>query len=379
MSLQFNKDEIKEALLLEDIEELVNELGGHPEIINDETLVSQTICHNHPGEGSKKLYYYDNTKLFNCYTDCDGSFDIFELVCKVKNLEDSEDKWELPRAVRFVASFFGMGGQNVEEDYQISIKDALSYIQKKIDKKETRAKQIVQLKHYDGNVLKYLPRPRITPWLVEGMTQAAIDRANISYDPVNHGIVIPHYDENGLLIGIRERTLIKEREKYGKYMPAVLNHKMFNHPLGFALYNLNLSKDNIRKFQTAIIFEGEKSAIKYASFFGFENDISVAACGSSISNYQISLLLSLGVKEIIIAFDKQYQKKCDAEHLRLAKKLENLHLRFGNLVQISYLFDLENALNYKDSPVDQGKEIFFELYKNRIQIKEDKKLICNIS
>ena len=49
-------------------------------------FTARTICHNHLGEGSRKLYYYDNTKLFQCYTDCAGSFDIYELICKVKTI-----------------------------------------------------------------------------------------------------------------------------------------------------------------------------------------------------------------------------------------------------------------------------------------------------
>lgn len=52
---------------------------------------------------------------------------------------------------------------------------------------------------------------------------------------------------------------------------------------------------------------GEKSCLLYASYFGMENDISVAVCGSSLSNYQIQLLLDLGIQELIIAFDKQFK------------------------------------------------------------------------
>ena len=37
----------------------------------------------------------------------------------------------------------------------------------------------------------------------------------ICFDPKNYGIVIPHFDINNNLVGIRERTLIDENEKYG--------------------------------------------------------------------------------------------------------------------------------------------------------------------
>jgi len=62
---------------------------------------------------------------------------------------------------------------------------------------------------------------------------------------------------------------------------------MYNHPLGMNLYNFNNSRRNIPKLKKAIIFESEKSCLKYQTYFGFENDISVACCGSNITAYQM--------------------------------------------------------------------------------------------
>ena len=144
---------------------------------------------------------------------------------------------------------------------------------------------------------------------------------------------------------------------------------MYNHPLGFSLYNLNNSKKAIFQFKKAIVFEGEKSTLLYASYFGEESDISVACCGSNLINYQVKLLLSLGVKEIIIAFDKQFQKIGDNEWQKWVVKLKTIYNKYGNYINISYLFDKENILKYKDSPIDCGKENFLQLFKNRITIE----------
>ena len=84
--ISFNKDEIRESLDIHNIFELLNEWGGNPEYTQF-GIISATICHNPPGEGSKKLYYYENSGLFRCYTGCDASFDIFELVIKVMNIQ----------------------------------------------------------------------------------------------------------------------------------------------------------------------------------------------------------------------------------------------------------------------------------------------------
>lgn len=80
--LVFDKNEIKESLSTEDIYNLLQEWGGEPEFTSF-GIISSTICHNLPGEGSRKLYFYENSELFKCYTECDSTFDIFELAIKV--------------------------------------------------------------------------------------------------------------------------------------------------------------------------------------------------------------------------------------------------------------------------------------------------------
>ena len=113
----------------------------------------------------------------------------------------------------------------------------------------------------------------------------------------------------------------------------------------------------------------EKSCLKYASYFGQDNDISVACCGSNLINYQVKLLLSLGVQEIIIALDKQFQKIGDKEWEKWTTKLKTLYNKYGNYVNISYMFDKDNLLEYKSSPIDEGKDKFIQLFKNRITIE----------
>ena len=381
--MKYNKDELeklKEGLTIEQVFELVAELGGEPQMKGD-FFVSKTICHNPTGFGSYKLYYYENTKLFKCYTDCSTTFDIYELVQKVKKVNGemksyytkegvlTPREWGLTDAINYVIAYFNLSFESTDftvsqdslEDWEI-----FKNYERIRDIKEKE--QIVELKEYDSNILKYLPRPHILPWEEEGITYEVMIDRGIAYNPKSQGIVIPHYDINGTLIGIRERTLVKEEEKYGKYKPSILNRQMYNHPLGFNLYNLNNSKENIKLIQKAIVFEGEKSPLLYASYFGKENDISVACCGSSLISYQVHLLLSLGVKEIIVGMDKQFQEIGDDEWIRLTNKLKTIHDKYGAYTQISYLFDKGDLLGYKDSPIDRGPEVFMKLFKERITI-----------
>ncbi len=356
-------ENIKNNLSIDQVKDLLYSLGGNP-IVKDEMIMSQTICH---GGHSHKLYYYNNTKLFRCYTNCGDAFDIFDLILKVKQVDGIE--WALPQAVNFIINFYGLA---VSTENSFETRDELQdwKILNKYEQNSSQEKQekIVELKFYDKKILKYLPRPKILPWLKEGITQEAMDKCGICYDPVAQGIVIPHYNIDGELVGIRERTLIKENEQNGKYKPAILNYQMYNHPLGFNLYNLNNSKDNIKQMKKVFIFEGEKSCLLYQSLFGVDNDLSVAVCGSSLINYQVQLLLSLGVEEIIIAFDKQFQEIGDKEWKDWTKKLKDLHKKYGSLVQMTFMFDKKNLLGYKDSPIDCGKEVFLKLFEERVSL-----------
>ena len=79
--------------------------------------------------------------------------------------------------------------------------------------------------------------------------------------------------------------------------------------------------------------------------------------------------MALNVKEIIIAFDKQFQKTGDKEWEKWVIKLKTLYNKYGNYINISYMFDKDNLLGYKDSPVDCGKDTFIQLFNKRIRIE----------
>ena len=368
MNYDYNKDELKNSLSVEQVSEYLTELNAEP-IERNGILVCRTICHC---GNSHKLYYYPNTTLFKCYTDCGETFDIFELTRKVMSREypkaREESDWNLPEAIEHVAQYFHFAPNVKTDEHLLSSAEDFKLLEKydRINSINTNTQE-VELKTYDGGFLKNLPRPKIEPWLNEGIAQEVMDNAGICYDPKNCGIVIPHYDINGNLIGIRERTLIQEQaEKYGKYMPAKIAGKMYNHPLSFSVYNLNHSKENIKKIKKAIIFESEKSCLKYRSFFGEENDISCATCGSNFIKYQFWLISSCGAEEIIIGFDRQYKEIGDEEYHRWVKKLKDIAKKYSLYCNITFLFDVKNLLDYKDAPIDKGPEIFLQLFKERL-------------
>ena len=364
--LIFDKDEVREKLELDDIFNLLQEWGGEPEY-SSFGILSSTICHNEPGEGSRKLYYYENSGLFRCYTGCDDIFDIFQLAIKVFSIQHNKEM-DLNDAVRYIATKHGFGGR-LEDTEDIDLEDweILSNYDR-IQSIELNENKNVILKEYEKDILdRFNYKVKITPWLNEDITQETLEKAMIGYYPGGEQITIPHFDINGRFIGLRGRTLGQEEgELYGKYRPLKINRQLYNHPLGMNLYNLNNSKDNIKKMKKAIVFEGEKSVLKYASYFGIENDISVACCGSSLSSYQIQLLMECGAEEIIVAFDRQFQEIGDKEFKHLKSNILKLHNKNKNYVKMSFIFDKKMITGYKSSPIDEGKEKFLQLFKERI-------------
>ena len=78
------------------------------------------------------------------------------------------------------------------------------------------------------------------------------------------------------------------------------------------------------------------------------------------------MLLDLGVEEIVIAFDRQFEEIGDEEFKRLKTNLIKLRNKYKNSVMISFIFDKNMITGYKDSPIDCGPQIFLQLFKERI-------------
>lgn len=351
-----NIETLKQQITYQQIYDLVEYLNGQPQDKGDH-LICKTICHC---GNSHKLYYYQNTHLFKCYTACNDAFDEFELVSRVQNIQ-------LPQAIQFVCDFLGID-YNDDEESNYKKLDDWQYFKDRTNIKEKSGQQ-VDLKIYNQNILKHMPQPRIKPWQEDGISYQSLVDFNIKYDPVNQGIVIPHYDLFGRLVGVRERTLVREAQQYGKYLPAIFNKQQYNHPLGFNLYGINRTKTNIQKLGKVIVFESEKSVLQYNSHFGSGQNIAVATCGSNLTSYQFTLLYALGVKEIVIAFDRQWQQINDEQYKRWTKKLIDIAHKYGNLVTISFIHDSNKLLPYKASPIDIGKQTFLKLFKMRKQLK----------
>ena len=101
-------EQIKNQLSVDDIIKIMTHLQQDDTVLYDSQghpIFSTSVCHK--GD-SFKLYYYNETKLFHCYT-CGKTSDIFELVQKTKEFTDFMD------AYNFVVKFFNIKNDGFHE------------------------------------------------------------------------------------------------------------------------------------------------------------------------------------------------------------------------------------------------------------------------
>lgn len=319
-------------------------------------------CLHHPDGDSWKLYYFVDTKTFHCFTRGD-SCDIFEIVRRAKGFDDFID------AYRFVVNYF-----NLKDDGSVaeaapltddwSIFQTIQDFNKKAD--DGKVNGVIQ-----ENLLEYFfPLAAPVEWQKDHISPEVMRYYGIRVDSALHKIIIPHRNINGELIGIRGRTYDPfELEEGKKYMPVFIQGDMYNHMLGKNLFGLYENQETIRKIKKVLIVESEKAVMQCASYYGVDNCFCVATCGSSLSQDQINLILQLGVTEVILGYDREYQGHFgdpDTEEYekKLIKTVKPLTLYFNTYI----IMDYDHLTGYKDSPTDCGKEVLEELMHKKIYV-----------
>lgn len=333
--------------------QLLTELGGEP-IDKGAFILSKTICHNHDtSEASYKLYYYKNSHMFMCYSEC-AAMSIFKMLKNYYEARNITYDWyqDILNVIISCAPSQTIEGFTAKPYESIKNK----YVQRK-DRKE--------LIVYPDKILDVFIKKYPLEWERDGITRAAMDKYNIRFSISQNKIIIPHYNVFGQLVGIRGRALNEwEIENIGKYMPVQIEQKWYSHPLSLNLYGLNKNYTNINKFQIAYVFESEKACLQCEAF-SFPN-CSVAVCGSQFNKFQLDLLVRYcHPQEIVICFDKEEKPGED----KYFKKLYDMCKKYTNYARMSFCYDRQGLSKMKDSPSDNGQIIFEQLLKGRVRVK----------
>ena len=346
-------NEFVQTLSDRDIYSLLEHLGGNPKESN-RGLDAQSICHNHDGSGKHNLRYFSESHSFNCFSSC-GHMSVYDLVSNVLELD-------FYNSFKYVLSFFNQSIYDMsykQKSYEDDID--LSFFNREFKVESNKLKEL------SPKVLNVYYDQYYKGWINEGISIKTMQKYNIKTSIIDEQIIIPHYDEDNRLVGVRCRNLNKQLVNDGKkYMPVFQGGDMLNHSTGSVLYGLNFNKEMINKRRKIILFESEKAVMQLDSYMP---DMSIGVClsGSSLTNKQIEIIKDLNVDEVIVAIDKEFKQLGDEEERYYAKKIEETILKkLNNMFHVSVIWDIENDLETKMAPTDAGRETFIKLLNNRI-------------
>ena len=192
-------------------------------------------------------------------------------------------------------------------------------------------------------------------WVNEGISPEAMRRYQVRIDYDSNRIVYPVWDNQDRLIGFKGRT------RYEDYKSLKIQKYMNYTKIGTVDYfgGMKENRQVILNKKEAIIFEGVKSGYKAFSW-GWDNWLSSET--SALNKQQVVVLLKLGIKNVIIAWDN------DVSWDKIVKETKTLR----NFVNVYAIRDTKGLLGKKEdklSPVDRGREIWEQLYTERKRVK----------
>lgn len=365
MTTKYNK--ILDMITTSDIVQLVSKFGIPETSIRyyNNQLIMPTGCHNEIiGTAKHKLYYYEDSKKFHCYTCC-GSMNPFEFV--VQAYRTRGIKYSLSNAAIII-----------EKIIQERLRDGFAVVTPPSNvKKEIEEDWHKSLTEYNPSIMNCFSRNKkyLKVWEKEGISFDAMDKFGIKFDMIRNRMVIPIYDDKGVFVGAKVRNFNQEDIENGrKYMPLIHNNEIYTYDKGKILYGLNFNKKNIKNAKRAIIFESEKSTILYESLYVGNKAVSIG--GSNVSIYQAELLKQYKVETVVLALDNDYSLLPNEngeydKYFGLYKMLKEANKLDAKGFNVEIVYDWEQSfLENKDAPIDKGREIWNKLYRNRKNFNE---------
>lgn len=360
-------EKILNRLTTSDIIQLVSQFGIPETSIRyyNNQLIMPTGCHNEIiGQAKHKLYYYESTKKFYCYTCC-GSMNPFDFI--VQAYRTRGVKYSLSNAAIML-----------EKIIQERLKDGFAIVEHKQPViQEIEDDWHKTLTEYNIAVMDCFSRNKkyLKIWEKEGISFDTMDKFGIKFDMIRNRMVIPIYDDKGVFVGAKVRNFNQEDIENGrKYMPLIHNNEIYSYDRGKVLYGLNFNKRAIKAAKRAIIFEAEKSCLLYDSLYVGNKAVSIG--GSNVSVYQVELLKKMGVETVVLALDNDYSllPKEDGKYDKyfgLYKMLKEANKLSAKGFAVEMVYDWEQEfLENKDAPIDKGREVWNKLYRNRKNFTE---------
>ena len=324
-----------------------------------------TGCHNRNAlQGSPKLYFYLDTKVFFCYTHCNSAMGIVNLTMKRLALL-GEDGGFL-NAVNFILSKTGLDKDSVS---RISAKKYTYDWEADFGKFIRFKNGISELPTYNKKILQGLSGSVPQAWIDEGISIESMQKYQIGYYERLNQTTIPCFNRDGELVGIRVRNWNPELvEAKKKYMPLIiLDGTCYKFPTDNIFYGMNFNWPEIERTKTCYIGESEKFVLKMETWFGIHST-ALGMFGSNLGLCRRNELLKMGVERVVYVPDMDFKEVGTEEFELWNQKMLKFIKLFEGYVQIEIVWDNDpenRLLEYKENATDKDRATWDLLYENR--------------
>lgn len=311
-----------------------------------------------PLEGSPKLIFYPDSHIFMGYT-AGRSYDIISLVQTRLAL--------LKRPCSFLdACQFILDTTNINPDSINRVKkEGHVYDWSNLERFIRVRKYGNQLSEYNRNIIDTLPPLYPQAWIDEGISEETMEKYQIRYYERCNQTVIPCFDDEARLVGVRVRNWDKDRVEQAKYMPLVtLDGQCYKFNTNQVFYGINYNKPEIERTGKVIIVESEKAVMKLDTYMGRHN-IALGMYGSNLGIQRRNQLLKMGVNTVSYVVDNDFIGQGDEFFEQWREKIRHFIKLWDGFCRVEIVWDNLGLLGPKENATDRTKEVWEQLWENR--------------
>ena len=350
---------LKKSLSLAHHKQIMQALGIPSYSENSTQIVYYTGDKNvDPYKGSPKLYFYKDTSIYVGMT-AGRSYDIISLVQTRLAL--------LKQPCSFLdACQFILDTTNINPDSISHVKkEGHVYDWSNLERFVRVRKYGNQLSEYNRNIIDTLPPLYPQAWIDEGISEETMDKYQIRYYERCNQTVIPCFDDEARLVGVRVRNWDKDRVEQAKYMPLVtLDGQCYKFNTNQVFYGINYNKPEIERTGKVIIVESEKAVMKLDTYMGRHN-IALGMYGSNLGIQRRNQLLKMGVNTVSYVVDNDFIGQDDEFFEQWREKIRHFIKLWDGFCRVEIVWDNLGLLGPKENATDRTKEVWEQLWENR--------------
>ena len=350
---------LKKSLSLAHHKQIMQALGIPAYSENKEQIIYFSGDKNKDAlKGSPKLYFYKDSQIYFGYTSS-RSYDIISLVQTRLAL--------LKQPCSFLdACQFIIDTTNINPDSISHIKkEGHVYDWSNLERFIRVRKYGNQLSEYNRNIIDTLPPLYPQAWIDEGISEETMEKYQIRYYERCNQTVIPCFDDEARLVGVRVRNWDKDRVEQAKYMPLVtLDGQCYKFNTNQVFYGINYNKPEIERTGKVIIVESEKAVMKLDTYMGRHN-IALGMYGSNLGIQRRNQLLKMGVNTVSYVVDNDFIGQDDAFFEQWREKIQHFIKLWDGFCRVEIVWDNLGLLGPKENATDRTKEVWEQLWENR--------------